>query len=88
MLKEVIAHTLEEEVLSSEGDLASWPGWRFCDARRAGTKKNNWPSWYSSVPQLLQLHALLAHVVLTELPFKLTFLPGPFTRCIFFAHAT
>ena len=40
MLKEVIAHTLEEEVLSSEGDLASWPGWRFCVAgRAAGTTK-------------------------------------------------
>ena len=31
MLKEVIAHTLEEEVLSSEGDLASWPSWRFAE---------------------------------------------------------
>jgi len=61
MLKEVIAHTLEEEVLSSEGDLASWPSWRFCVAVRAGGhQKNNWPSLYSSVPQLLQLHAQLA----------------------------
>jgi hypothetical protein len=40
MLKEVIAHTLEEEVLSSEGDLASWPSWRFAETGwRAGTKK-------------------------------------------------
>jgi hypothetical protein len=57
---------------------------------RAGTTKKQLAvvvQLGTAIAQLLQLHALLAHVVL-ELPFKLTFLPGPFTRCIFFAHAT